>query len=241
MSDVDNNANVDVETKTFTEADIAKLDARAKNFEAKFVDATKQLERFKGIDPDDFHGMKQRLKELEVNDAGGDPSKIDALVQKEKEKLEKDFRGALDEKETKLTQAQRELKELRVTNVVMNKAANVFNADALDLISGVINKSCDFQDGQIVVIGEDGEALRSKKNPRELMQVDEYLEQLAEKYPSTAKAKGINAGRTGGEKTGAMHDSFNPDLNKYLRMSDAQQKEFLSKLTDDQVKQLFKK
>lgn len=199
MSDANNAGSGDAgQAGTVSLAEYNKVVEKARNEEARAVHFEKT---YKGIDPEAVKAEREELAILRRESVGNDPKKLEAYEQKVKKELDDRYSAKLGEYENEIKNTRGELKELRVTNHAMTKAASIFNDDALELIQDRVRADCDWQDGQIVVKGGDGKPLPSKKNPRENMGVDEYLETLATKYPSTAKATAIAGGKGGGDKS----------------------------------------
>lgn len=199
MSDANNAGSGDAgQAGTVSLAEYNKVVEKARNEEARAVHFEKT---YKGIDPEAVKAEREELAILRRESVGNDPKKLEAYEQKVKKELDDRYSAKLGEYENEIKTTRSELKELRVTNHAMTKAASIFNDDALELIQDRVRADCDWQDGQIVVKGGDGKPLPSKKNPRENMGVDEYLETLASRYPSTAKATAIAGGKGGGDKS----------------------------------------
>lgn len=107
------------------------------------------------------------------------------------------------------------------------KAAEYFTSDSLPLIQLHIERNCDIKDGQVVVKDDKGEVRYSGREP---MSMDDYLKELAAKYPSCAKASGQAGGDSGGRKTtsGASGGtSYTPE--EVMRANPAQQAEMVAK------------
>lgn len=211
MSDANNAGSGDAGSAgTVSLAEYNKVVEKARNEEARAVHFEKT---YKGIDPEAVKAEREELAILRREQVGNDPKKLEAYEAKVKKELDDRYSAKLGEYEGITKQQANELKELRVTNHAMSKAASIFNDDALDLIQDRIRADCDWQDGQIVVKGADGKPQPSKKNPRENMGVDEYLETLATRYPSTAKATAIAGGKQGGNKSGTNGAGSGKDLD----------------------------
>jgi hypothetical protein len=93
----------------------------------------------------------------------------------------------------------------------MQKAAALFTDDSLKLVEREIADACDLQEGIIVIKGADGKPAPSKKDPRQLMSVDEYLESFAAEHPSIAKSNATGGAMKAGTTrpaTGGSSASF---------------------------------
>lgn len=169
-------------------AEQAKIAEKAQRLEAQLVDVQKQLERYKGIDPDAVKSMREDYELLRKESAAGDPKKIEKLLSDKESELNKRYGEKLTEYETRVKQSESELKNLRVTNVAMQKAASLFTDDSLYFVKREVEQACDWDNGDIVVRGADGKPLPSKNDPRQNMGIEEYLTTLASKHPSIAKS-----------------------------------------------------
>lgn len=200
-----------------------KVVERARTFEAKLSDYEHKIKAFDGIDPVAFKAMKEDYDNLRKESAAGDKDKINALMAEK----EKEYATRYGTKYTELegiTKAQAaELKKLKVTNVAMQKAANIFTADSLALIEHKIDQSCDWDKDGIIVKGADGKPVVSAKDPRQNMSVDEFLESLAAAHPSIAKSNATGGAATNGTTraaTGAGAKGIS--LSAYENMSQAE-------------------
>lgn len=196
--------------ETVSRAEYEKVLTKARNEEARAVDYER---RFKGIDPEAVKAEREELANLRREGVGNDPKKLKEFEERTTKEVSDRFSGKLTEFETENKTLKSQLKELQVTNTAMAKAASIFNDDALELIQDRVRADCDFLDGKIIVKGADGKPLASKTNPRNDMDVDEYLQTLATRYPSTAKSSAIAGGKGGGQKSESKHAGNGKDLD----------------------------
>lgn len=221
MSEEQNTQSEDSKAEAIDPAKYQEALERARRFEAQAVDREKQLERYRNIDPDEYHALKDSVFQYQKKEATTDPAKIDELVQSKAQELEEAYKQQFTEKDSTIQTLEGELKELRVVDRAMSKATSIFNDDALPLIKEEIRKHCDFVDGEIVI--REGEKLaRSKSNPSENMGVEEFLTSLAEKYPSCARPKGVTGTRRPGEQVSGNFDSSTITLARYQEMTNAE-------------------
>lgn len=185
MSEQEPNSSV----KTVSIEEYEKAIDKARNLEAQVVDFQK---RFGGIDPERYRALDEEVSILRKESAGGDPKKIDALLEKQRKELEatleKRFSTKLTETEKALADRDAKLKRLMVMKPAMMAAVKYFNDDQLSLLEPVIEASLDLEGDEIIVKGPDGNpapSVREPRNPR--MAVDEFLESLAAKFPSSAR------------------------------------------------------
>lgn len=212
--------------ETVSKAEYEKTLERARRFEAMATDFEK---RYKGFDPEEYKAVKEENLLLKKQGAVGDQKKIDELIEAQKQELEKRYSSKYEELEGVTKTQGKELKELRVVSKAMTKAAEVFNTDALPLIRREIESSCDWQDGDIVVLGEDQKPRASKVDPRKNMTIDEYIGELSEKFASCAKPKGKPGVKQNGTADTARGQSSDVTVEKYLKMSPEERRQLPNK------------
>lgn len=231
MSDADSSGAAEVVPVT----EYNKILEKARNEEARAVDYEK---RFKGIDPERVKAEREELEILRRQSIGNDPDKIKQHEEKIRSEYDQRYSAKLGEYEGITKQQANELKELRVTNTAMSKAAAIFNDDALDLIQDRVRADCDWQDGKIIVKDKDGKPRPSVKNPREDMGVDEYLETLANKYPSTAKPTSVAGSKSGGQKSSGTTGTKSLSIEELRRQPDGG-KQMMQEAGAEAVRKLF--
>jgi hypothetical protein len=202
-----------------TIAEFNRVKGLMQTWQAKATDYEK---RFEGIDPDKAKADSQALKDLMKQQAqSGDKKDVEKLLERVRQEETDRFSGALSSAEKERDEARAHLKHLQVTKTALSKAAALFHEDALEFIESKVTKSCDFEDGDIVVKDDSGKA-RDGKDPRKKMSVDEFLEELAEKYPSLAKPIGSGGAKPAGVKTTGQAAAGEISLDKYLKMTNAE-------------------
>lgn len=222
--------------ETVSKADFDKMEARAKLFEAKTVDFEK---KFKGIDPDDVARIKLELDETKKKGALGDETKINEYLKTKETEIGNRYSEKLTEKEKSEAALLGELKELRVVGPAMQKAAEVFNSDALELIGSVVKRDCEWTDGRIVVKGADGKPMPSKLDPRKDMDLDEYMNILADKYPSCAKATGTAGSKDTGTKAGSNGAGRSYTIAQLQAMPPAQAQDIMNKMSPEEASKVL--
>lgn len=206
------------QTPTQQTPDISAIEERARRFEAQAIDAQKQLERFKGIDPEKYRAVMEDYDNLRKEKATGSPEEIDRLIAEKKQEIEGLYKGHLDEAKNRALQLEQELKQLRVVDRAKTKAADRFTTDALDLIQTPIERDLDFVDGEIVVKGDGGEIKRSPQDPSKNMSLDEYLDSLANKFPSIVRSEFRGGAKpTGQQRSGTAQSGIT--AQQYMEMS----------------------
>lgn len=192
----------DGENKTVSVEEYNKAISQMQNWQAKATDYEK---RYSGIDPDAVKAKLEDYELLRKERATGNPQEIDKLIKaRELEaemRVKKDYAKKLEELEGMTSKQASELKQLRVTSVVMKEAAEIFHPSALELIESVVTRDCDWSEEGIFVKGEDGKPKTSTQDPRRTMDVKEYLSTLAQKYEACAKPTAIPGGKQSGSKS----------------------------------------
>ena len=196
---------------------------RARNFEGKLADLET---RFKGIDPDSVSQMQQELRELKENKATQSPEDLEAYKAELKQELENAYKEQFTEKDTSINSLMSELKELRITSKATEIMSKEFTTDGIQLLTPRIEQACDLLDGKVIVKGEDGKPLRSKKVPAENMGLSEYIESLKESYPSTVKADFKSGHMYQGNKSTSSSSSSDSGqgLDEYMKMNNEERK-----------------
>lgn len=203
------------ENQTVSVDEFNKVKSQLQNWQAKATDYEK---RYAGIDPDAVRAKLEDYEIIRKERATGNPQEIDKLLKAREQEAEmrvkKDYAKKLEELEGVTSKQASELKQLRVTSVVMKEAADVFHPSALELIESVVTRDCDWGEDGIFVKGEDGKPRASIQDPRKPMDVKEYIGTLAQKYEACAKATAVSGGKQGGVKT-------QPNLTGVKSLADA--------------------
>jgi hypothetical protein len=178
---------------------------RAHKMEAALVDKEKRLKNYEGLDPERVKAEREELEILRKQATGGDQKKIDELLSKAvseaEQKVTKRFGEKLTELETLSSQQAKDLKHLRVTRGALETAAKIFIPEALKFVEPLIERSCDWVDGKIVVKDEKGEVRYSRKDPKTPMSVDELLGEFAEGHPFLVPSTTVRGSDNGAAKT----------------------------------------
>lgn len=198
--------------KTYTEKDIEIERANAQHFKQLADEAAAAIKKYQGVDIDALKAAAAEAERLKNSAALGDPKKLEERINEAKTAAEaeisKRYADKLSELEKERETQARELHKLRVTQVGITKALEVgFLPEAKRVVERELDERCMWQDGKIVVRGDDGKPMYSKVNPRELMDVEEFLRQFGNENaylmkPSTAR--GTSDGKEkGSTATGA--------------------------------------
>lgn len=196
-------------------------------------DVTALLRKIEKLENDRAYDQRelQRLKSAKderdkmVDDKAktGDPEAIERL----KKELRDEFATREERLAADLAKTSKELKHERVVRTAISKAAELFNADSLELIQSKIETSCDWEDGDIIVKDDRGEVRYSNKNKRERMTLEEYLGELREKYPSCAKPSGPS-GTDNGRAKSSVANGRAISFSELSGMSPEQQRKTLT-------------
>lgn len=216
------------------QAEVTKLRDQKQNLEAENTNFKKTYGWIK--DPEKVKADLQAFEQMQRENAGGDPKKIQEIVERETAKVRDQFGSKLTESEALIAGQAKELKALRVTNVAMQEAANHFNPDQLPLLKHEIEANTDWVDGKVIVV-ENGKARMSVKDPRNAMELKEYMEILANKYPSSAKSQATS----GGKPSGTTYSSGSTRLSKeqYLSLTEGDRVAYLNSLPEKERKPFF--
>lgn len=188
---------------TVSKEDYDKALDRARRFEARFTDLEKKWEKVKDIDPERVAADREALETLMKQQGTNDKAQIDELLARKEKEYKDTYGKQLEEKDTRLKDAETKLQRLEVVNPSLRLAADLFNSTELDILEGIIEKNLRKVDGEIVAVGPDGKPRPSKKDPRKDMTAQEFLEDFAEAHPSMAKARTSPGGGETGTVTGS--------------------------------------
>lgn len=224
------------EGKTYTEADFLKLDERAKRFEGQVVDLEKKIKAFGDITPDHIHAMRDELDGLKKANTGVPKEQQDALEALLKKKYDDQIKTLTERAEAaeKDRDSERgQMKTLRIKTAVLPKLSEIFNSDSTALIEREVLGACDIDGDAIIVKDKDGK-IRSAKDGKGNMSPDQFLSELAEKFPSCARPTNKNGTLNGNERK--YNGGGEVSLTQYQRMTPQEK----MALPDDQFQKLNK-
>lgn len=210
------------EGKTYTEADMLKLDERAKRFEGQVADLEKKVKAFGDITPDHIHAMREELDSLKKANTGVPKDKQDELEALLKKKYDDQIKALSDRAEAaeKERDAERgQMKTLKIKTAVLPKLSEIFNSDSAALIEREVLSACDIDGDTIIIKDKDGK-IRSAKDGKGNMSPDQFLGELAEKFPSCAKPTNKNGTMNGNERK--YNGGGDVSLGQYQKMSKAE-------------------
>lgn len=220
--------NTDVVPKAEYEA----LNQKFTEINSQFGEIQKKLGK---LDLDTLLNESKEYKKLK-KEAIKDPKELEETITKE---IESRFSSRINELETTNESTSKELKQLRVTNVIEREAAEVMLPEGIKLIKPIVDRHCDYEDGRIVIKDDEGKVRYSKKNPKEKMSVREYIDELADEYPAIAKATGSGGGRESGQTQ--QREGGEMSLDTYLKLSPEERKKLPQKLNQEMAARVFSK
>jgi hypothetical protein len=180
-----NEGNKD-QSDVVSKADYEKAIERARKFEGMSREYEVRLDKYKDVDPEKYHAILEDYDNLRKKQAQGDPQEIDRLIKEKEQEIDaryqKRFGSKVQELEEKTKTYEQQLKELQVTSVVMSQAGQFIQPSSIALLKPFVEKYCQYQDGEVVVLDDKGEVRYSTTNPRERMTVEEFLSEFAENY-----------------------------------------------------------
>lgn len=223
-----NNQKATEPTADEVKAELEKTKSALMKREEDSAYLLREIEKLKGA-------KGERDKMLDDKAKTGDPDAI--------KKIKDELRIELADKEESFkkekAQLLAELKSERVVAKGLQAAAALFNSDALDLIQMKIERQCDWDNGNIIIKDDKGEPRYSEKNRREYMSMNEYLEELATKHPSLAKASGTAGFKDSGEKQ-HNRNGRSISLSDLAGLSNQEQKEALKGIDPKQATAMLK-
>jgi DNA-directed RNA polymerase subunit F len=179
---------------------LAKLDERAKRFEGMAVDYQKQLDNFKGIDPEKYKAIVEDYDNLRKQTAKT-PEEITKLMSEKEVEIRSQYQKQQDELKSKYDSTSRELHELKVVDRALEQVGGIFNEDMLPFVKEQIRREIDRDaEGNFIVKGRDGKPAYSAKEPAKAKSISEWAAEMAERHPSmvrsTAKGGAFQKGET---------------------------------------------
>lgn len=218
------------ETKTVSMEEHSKVhqqyqdaDTRAKRFEGQIVDMETKLKVFDGIDLEKLKAHSEELDILKKEKATNSPEDIDKYVANKEAEVTSRFESTIADLQGKVDGLSGENRELKVVDKAMSALSGHFNDDCHTFVKEIIRKSVHKDAGDFVVKDDEGNVRYSKSNPTKKMDLEEYANEIAEQYPSMAKAKVPAGGKVPGDRVvnGRIAEGA---LQSYLRMSQEERK-----------------
>lgn len=225
------------QTETVAKADFDKVQERAYRFEGMVKTLEKQMEAFKGIDIDALRAKAEEAEQLRTEAAAKDGTKVEELINRVKTEESARYSKKIDELEKEKQSMSTLVQKLQVVQPAMLEAAKRFTANELDLVQSLIERDLTLNEGDIRVRDKDGKVRASAKDPRNLMDITEYFEELAIKYPNIA----IAADKAGTMTGGQQRDVSSAKTYTYaeLRAMPDHGRAIISKMKPDEIKKIF--
>lgn len=199
------------------EADYDRARAEAEDLRRKLDAANSKLseksEAVKNLTEE--HGSKEDLEKLVRDELTGE------------------YQGTIDDLKSKLDQATSALTGYQVKTPAMAEAAKHFTSDSLELIGGLVEQNCRFQDGEIVIMDSEGKVRTSPANgPAHKMTLEEFMGELKTKFPSIAKSDAVSGDMSHGTnvKSSGKHNGQAVTPEQFGRMSESERSDYMKHL-----------
>lgn len=196
-----NGATPTPETKTFTQKDIEIERANAQHYKQLAEEAAAKLKGFEGVDPTDYKKTKAELDEIRKKAALGDPAKLEEWQKNTEAEIAKRVEKRVQEAEARAEKLAKDNKELTVTDRVFAVFAPHVTEDMGDFIKEQIRKYGDLDvNGNIIFKDDAGKVRYAPGSATEFMKVEQFVEHVRAKYPSSFKPTQVGGGKTAGQK-----------------------------------------
>jgi hypothetical protein len=198
-----------------------QLDKAHKNAIGKLTELEKQVEKFKGIDPQEFFALKSAADQAEKDKALKSPDKLEEHWNKKFLDARKEWDGKLSTYEQENQQLKNQIRNLKITDKVMLEVGPLFNPDTHRWIKSEVERRADLdQDGNLVFKDETGEVMFSPTRRTEPLSIKEFGAILVGEFPSAAKptSGGGSADMTKGNRTNGHHSRVPTTLEELNAM-----------------------
>lgn len=202
--------------KPITAEDLERERAHADHFKQQLEEIKT---RYKGFDPDQYRKDQEELAALKRQSTGGDEKKINELIENEKKQIESRFSTKIQELESELNNTKSEFKREKVTKTIVSTLTGKVKSDSVRLLEPVIERDCDWQDGNLVIKDSNGKPRYSKTNPSQLMTPDEYVTELQSTFPSCFEATSKSGAKNGYERVNGSSTQIT-SMDDFKRMAD---------------------
>lgn len=215
------------EAETVSKAELEKEQEKRRRAQAELEDLKRQINEF-GMSAKEVQAMKSQFEEFKKTEALKSPEKYEEEMRRKETEIRGSVQKELDAVNKKLAAALERNKELEVTDKVFSKAAAKFNADCHEDVKGYIRRFGDLgEDGGLVFKDENGKVRYAPGSTTQLMNEEQFIEELAGKKQSWAVATLRSGTKPEGTST------TTPQKGKYTPDS------FRGK-TDEQIQQAIK-
>lgn len=163
-------------------------------------DLKKRLEGYKGLTPEDVEALRADHQELQSKNVGADNAEVQSLVEQRVSQKLKEFESEWEKDKQRAEDAQKQLKELTITDAAMKEinAEFSFSQDPFiqDSLRSMVRSSVDRdEDGNLYVKDQDGNPIRARGTATGHMSVKEWASQIAETNP-TLISQSVKKGTT---------------------------------------------
>lgn len=212
---------------------ISRLNNEAKSHREAKEAALAKLKEYEGIDPALAREALEKVSKLDANkliDAG----KVDEV----KAQITAQFQGQLDEKTKALAELQTNYNDMVINNVFANSEFIRNNvAVPRDMFEAKFRNNFKVENGQVIVVDNNGNRLYSKEPGGEYATPEEGLRILAESHPNRDSILRANTG-TG---TGSNGNGGASGGSRYMKRADfeklppAKQAEYAAKMRKGEI------
>ena len=207
------NDGVKLEDYNALREQVTKLDERAKRMEGLATDYQKQLESFKGIDPEKYRALIEDYDNLKKSTVKT-PQEIDEFVKSKEHEIRSQYQKQQDELKSKYDTTSRELHELKVVDRALEQVGGIFNEDMFPFVKEQIRREIDRdEEGNFIVKGKDGKAAYSAKEPAKTKTLSEWAAEIAERHPSMVRSTAKGGAFQKGESS---NGAGSLDAKRYL-------------------------
>ena len=192
---------------------IKSLSDQVQTWQGKATDLEK---KYQGVDPDKAKADKEALEQL-MREKG----KTDPEAQKQfEERLRQEWGGKVEGLQTQLGAKDKEIRELRVTNTMIEKTKH-FNKGSDRLLRDTFDRFCRWEDGKLVIKDDKGAARYSK--PNQPMTADEYVEELGGQFPYLLQSEVKKGDMPPGSQVNGSGNGNGLNFDKFKQLPAAEQ------------------
>jgi hypothetical protein len=218
--------------KTYSEEEFNKAVERARTYEAKAEDLSRQVKEI-GLSPVEARAMKQAYDDLKRDSAVGDPKKFDEELRRREVDIRTQVQKEIDELKGSYSKLAAHNKELEVTDRVFSQAAAKFNEDVHDDVKAYIRRFGDkAEDGSIIFKDDSGKPRYVAGSTTQLMGPKEFTEWLVATKPSWAKATAVPGSMQPGTKVNGTGAPKTYNAAELMGMSESEKNEIFKRDPD---------
>lgn len=225
--------NTNGEEQTVAVDTISRLNNEAKTHREAKEQAIERLKAFEGLDATKAREALETVAKLDANkliDAG----KVDEV----KAQITSQLQGQIEEKTKSLNELQKKYDDLIINNVFANSDFIRNNvAVPRDMFEAKFRNNFKVQDGQVIVLDNNGNRLYSKERAGEYATSEEGLKILAESHPNHDSILRANPSSGSGSNGsgGGLGVSRYMKRSEFEKLSPAQQSEYAKKMLNGEI------